>query len=90
MEMKKREDAVEDRRDFLKRSAVTAAAAGAVAAVVAWKQFFLSLPMINSCTLFLLHLFSLLLLLVVVVAVGGVLEGIDMSLLSGCDAVRML
>ena len=31
MEMKKREDAVEDRRDFLKRSAVTAAAAGAVA-----------------------------------------------------------
>ena len=32
METKKREDAVEDRRDFLKRSAVTAAAAGAVAA----------------------------------------------------------
>lgn len=31
MESKKREDAVEDRRDFLKRSAVTAAAAGAVA-----------------------------------------------------------
>ena len=31
MEMKKREEAVEDRRDFLKRSAVTAAAAGAVA-----------------------------------------------------------
>ena len=30
MEIKKREDAVEDRRDFLKRSAVTAAA-GAVA-----------------------------------------------------------
>ena len=30
MEMKKREEAVEDRRDFLKRSAVTAAA-GAVA-----------------------------------------------------------
>ena len=33
MESKKREDAVEDRRDFLKRSAVTAAAAGAVAVV---------------------------------------------------------
>ena len=32
MESKKREDAVEDRRDFLKRSAVTAAA-GAVAVV---------------------------------------------------------
>ena len=32
MEIKKREDAVEDRRDFLKRSAV-AAAAGAVAVV---------------------------------------------------------
>ena len=31
MESKKREDAVEDRRDFLKRSAVTVAAAGAVA-----------------------------------------------------------
>ncbi|GIR94329.1 MAG: hypothetical protein CM15mP95_3490 [Alphaproteobacteria bacterium] len=31
MESKKREGAVEDRRDFLKRSAVTAAAAGAVA-----------------------------------------------------------
>ena len=31
MEMKKREDAVEDRRDFLKRSAVTAAGAVALA-----------------------------------------------------------
>ena len=31
MESKKTEDAVEDRRDFLKRSAVTAAAASAVA-----------------------------------------------------------
>ena len=31
MESKKREGAVEDRRDFLKRSAVTVAAAGAVA-----------------------------------------------------------
>ena len=31
MESKKREGSVEDRRDFLKRSAVTAAAAGAVA-----------------------------------------------------------
>ena len=33
MESKQREDAVEDRRDFLKRSAATAAAAGAVAVV---------------------------------------------------------
>ena len=31
MESEKREGAVEDRRDFLKRSAVTVAAAGAVA-----------------------------------------------------------
>ena len=31
MELKKRDKAVEDRRDFLKRSAVTAAVAGAVA-----------------------------------------------------------